>query len=351
MVLYLKKLLEIFNNRRLPSEIQLRFLKQLARLLENGYSMIDALEVLKWDKQLIIAADQMIESLKHGISIDEAFERAKFHHTITTYLYFVKDNGDVLLSIKKGTEMFENRLKYMKKFQDMIRYPMILFFIFSILLYFINGWVLPSFLDIFQSNASASTMIIFTIMVIDYLVKVLLVFITLLIVICLIMIANKRKIPIQKQIKLYNVIPIYRKFLTLQTSFQFSIHLSTQLKTGMSIKEILAHMSQQKKLPIIAYYTSLMMTELSNGYPLSNLLSQLSFFENQLTLIFQKNSDNLALERDLAAYADMLTDELDRKTMKAITLIQPVFLILVGCFIIFIYLALMWPMMQMIRTT
>src|SRR5699024_4275382 len=159
------------------------------------------------------AADEMIEVLKRGISIDQAFERAKFHHTITTYLYFVKDNGDVLSSIQKGTEMFENRLKHLKKFQDMIRYPLILFFIFSvdilsyleissdvsvyfqtlryplilffifsILLYFINGWVLPSFLDIFQSNPNASSMIYFSIMVIDYLVKISFILIILLII-------------------------------------------------------------------------------------------------------------------------------------------------------------------------
>lgn len=351
MVSYLKKLLKNRKNKLLSSEIQLRFLKQLARLLENGYSMIDALKVLKWDKQLIAAADEMIEVLKRGISIDQAFERAKFHHTITTYLYFVKDNGDVLSSIQKGTEMFENRLKHLKKFQDMIRYPLILFFIFSILLYFINGWVLPSFLDIFQSNPNASSMIYFSIMVIDYLVKISFILIILLIIIVLIWFLNRSKFPIQTQIKLYSAIPVYRKFLTLQTSFQFAIHLSTQLKTGMSIKEILAHMSQQRKLPIIAYYTSLMITELSKGYPLTNLLSQLSLFEKQLTLIFQKNTDMVALERDLVAYADMVTEKLNRNTMKAITFIQPVFLILVASFIIFIYLTLMLPMMQMINTT
>src|SRR5690625_13662 len=351
MALYLKKLFKISKNKLLPPDIQLRFLKQLTRLLENGYSIIDALEVLKWDKQLITAADQMITSLKQGMLIDQAFERAKFHHIITTYLYFVKDNGDILSSIKKSTEMLENNLKYKKKFQDMMRYPFILFFIFSILLYFINEWVLLSFLDIFQSNESASSMVTFSIHFIDYLVKTFMIFLILFIVFYLVWFVNKWKVPIQAQIKFYSSIPIYRKFLTLQTSFQFAIHLSSQLKTGLSIKEILANMAQQKKLPIIAHYSSLIMTELSNGFPLTNLLSQLSLFEKQLTLIFQKNTDKLSLERDLAAYADMLTEELNRKIMKTITFIQPVILIFVACFIIFIYLTLMWPMMQMIQTT
>src|SRR5690625_699820 len=230
-------------------------------------------------------------------------------------------------------------------FTSLIIYSKYFFF------YFINELVLPSFLDIFQSNESASSMVYFSIRFIDYLVKIFIFFLLFFFVFYLIWLVNKWKVPIQTQIKLYRAIPVYRKFLTLQTSFQFAIHVSTQLKTGLSIKEILANMSQQKKLPIIAYYSSLMMTELSNGFPLTNLLSQLSLFEKQLTLIFQKNTDKLSLERDLAAYADMLTEELNRKIMKTITFIQPVILIFVACFIIFIYLTLMWPMMQIIQTT
>src|SRR5699024_3362014 len=223
MVLYLKKLFKMSKKKLLPPDIQLRFLKQLTRLLENGYSIIDALGVLKWDKQLIATADQMIESLKLGMSFDQAFEGAKFHHIITTYLYFVKDNGDILSSIKKCTEMFENSLKYKKKFQDMIQYPLILFFIFSILLHFINIIVLPSFLDIFQSNESASSMVYFSIRFIDYLVKIFIFFLLFFFVFYLIWLVNKWKVPIQTQIKLYRAIPVYRKFLTLQTSFQFAI--------------------------------------------------------------------------------------------------------------------------------
>lgn len=351
MGLYLKKHFKIHKTKMMPSDRQVRFLKQIARMLENGYSMIDALEVLKWDKQLAPSADQMITSLKGGKSIDQAFEEAGFHHTITTYLYFVKDNGDVLSSIQKSKEMFENNLKYMKKFQDMIRYPLILLIIFSLLLFFMNEWVLPSFLDIFQSNTSASSMVYFSIRMINFLVNISFFFVILLIISWLVWYVNKRKFPIQSQIRLYNAIPIYRNFLTLQTSFQFAVHLSTQLKTGMSMKEILANMSQQKKLPIISYYTSLMINELSNGYPLPDLLSQLSLLDTQLTFIFQKNTDKLSLERDLEAYANMLTEELDRRIMKAITLIQPIFLVFVACFIIGIYLMLMWPMMQMIKST
>lgn len=350
MASYPKKHLIMRRNKLLPQDIQLRFLKQLGRLLGNGYSIIDALEVIKWDKQLITIAEQMIDSLKNGATIDQAFEHIKFHHTITSYLYFVKDNGDLLSSIEKCTEMYENRLKYMRKFKDITRYPLILLFIFSILLYFISEWVLPSFIDIFQSSSEASSMIYFSMMFIEILIKLLLAFFILIIICSLIWFVNKKKFSVVTQIKLYSMLPIYRQYLRLQTSFEFATHLSTQLKTGMPMKEILNNMSKQKKLPIIAHYTSLMTDELSNGFPLTSLLPQLTFFEQQLTIIFQKNTDKHALEKDLGVYADLLTEEIQRKVMKAITMIQPVFFGIIACFVIFIYLTLMWPLLEMIGT-
>lgn len=350
MVSLLKKNFIVHRKKVLPDEIQLRFLKRFSRLLANGYSMIDALEAMKLDKQLIMITKQIIISLKHGTSIDQAFDQAHFHSSITSYFYFIKENGDVLSSIEKCVTMYENRLAYKRKFQEMIRYPLILLIIFSVLLYFVKQFVLPSFIQLFQSNALASSTITFSMVMIEYLTLLAIGISMLTFILIIIWQINKRKINIETQIKWFNYIPVYRKYLSLQTSFQLATHLSTQLKTGMSLKDILHNMSRQSKMPIIAYYASLMIVELNNGLQLTNLLSKLSLLEKELTEIFQKNINQEALEKDLDIYAEILTEELHRKMMKTITLIQPIFFILVACFIVSIYLTLMWPMFQLIKS-
>jgi len=349
MASLLKKLITI-RKTTLPKDIQLRFLRRLSRLLSNGYPLIEALEIIKWDDQMMGTAAQMITLLKNGNTIDQAFEKTDFHHTVTSYLYFVRANGDLQTSIDKCVEMYEHRLNYMKKFQQIARYPLILLIIFSVLLYFIKKLVLPSFVDLFQSSSEASSTVTLSIMIIEFLGTFVLVTSILLLFSALLWQINKRKIKIDQQIKFYNSIPIYRKFLKLQTSFLFATHLSTLLKTGMSIKEILHHMAKQKKLPIIAYYSHLMIEELSKGFPLASLLSQFTFFEQHIATIFQKNADMNALEKDLTMYAEFATDELHQKIMKTITFIQPFFFIVLASFIIFIYVTLMWPMFQLIKT-
>ncbi len=350
MVLFLKKHISIHKRRKLPNEVQLRFLRMLSRLLANGYPLIEALEIMKWDNQLAKIATEIMTSLKSGYKIDKAFEQSKFHPTITTYLFFVRVNGDLQTSINKCIEMYAHRVKYMKKFEQMIRYPLILLLIFSTLLYFIKNSVLPSFVDLFQESSAASSTVILSMMIIDYLGIFVMACCFMVFACALFWQFNKRKIKIDKQIKFYNALPIYRKFLKLQTSFLIATHISTLLKTGMSIKEILHHLAKQEKLPIIAHYSNLMIEELSKGYPISSLLSQFSFLDKQIATIFQKNANMDALEKDLTIYAEMLTEELQRKIIKAITLIQPLFFIILASFIIFIYVTLMWPMFQLINS-
>lgn len=350
MVSFLSRHIGIHKRKTLAKDIQLRFLRRLSRLLANGYPLIEALEMVKWDDQLLKTATKVIHALKVGNSIDQAFEQVGFHRTIVAYLYFIKANGNLQESLDKCIEMYEHRLKYMKKFQQIVRYPLILLIIFSILLYFIKRLVLPSFIDLFQNSSDAASTVIVSIMIIDFLEKFLFIAAILFLPAVFLWQFNKRKVSIDKQMKIYNAVPVYRKFLKLQTSFLFATHISTLLKTGMPIKEILQHMSRQKKLPIIGYYSSLMIDELSKGFPLASLLTQFNFFEKHIATIFQKNADMQQLEKDLTIYAELLTEELHRKTMKSITLIQPIFFMIVASFIIFIYLTLMWPMFQLIQT-
>src|SRR5699024_11034338 len=126
------------------------------------------------------------------------------------------------------------------------------------------------------------------------------------------------------RIKIYKMIPIYRNFVSMQTSFQLATHVSMLLQTGMSLNGVLHYMSEQKHLPITSYYSKLMSNTLEKGMPITTLLPHLAFIEKQLADIFQKNSDKQTLEKDLSSYAEMLANELHRKTMNLLTIIQPV---------------------------
>src|SRR5690625_285903 len=158
MASFLKKYLKnpIYEP-KLTEITQLHFLRRLHRLLANGYSLIKALEIMKWDKQIIETINILNETLKKGCTLDDSFERAHFHNTIIAYLYFVRINGNLLSSLEKCITMFEQRIMYKKKFTQVIRYPIVLSFIFITLLIFLKQSLLPSFLELFQSSTAYSS--------------------------------------------------------------------------------------------------------------------------------------------------------------------------------------------------
>ncbi|HEX6594437.1 MAG TPA: competence type IV pilus assembly protein ComGB [Bacillota bacterium] len=349
MGLFLNKLFNSKHN-KLSNELQLRFLRRLSRSLANGYSLLDALDTIRWDKQLATTATQVTGLLKNGHTLDQVLTTLQFHPSITSYLFFVRANGDLEGTLKECIRMFGQRLKYTQKFMQIIRYPLILCIIFLLLIIFIKQAVLPSFIDLFQTSSDASSTVTISIFIIDLFGTMLFIIITLLVVLSTIWHFNKQKLSIEKQLRIYKHIPIFRTYLRLQTSFLLATHLSTLLKTGMPIKEILKMLSQQNNVPIIAHYSSLMADELKKGVYITNILSQFYFVESQLATIFQKNIQSEVLERDLSTYAQMLTEEIYQKTMKTITMVQPLFFTIIACFIIFIYITLMWPMFQLIKT-
>jgi competence protein ComGB len=349
MVLF-QKLSMTASKQRIKASVQLTFLKRLSRSLSNGYPLLSALETLKWDKSLTELSTNVIRILKSGKSLDQALEEIHFHPVISTYLYFAKDYGDLEKSINKCMEFYENRLEYTKKFTQVIRYPIILVIIFAIVFFFIQHSVLPNLLFLFQQNDQDSQIVSIAITLTSLTYYCFIFLVISCVVFRLIWNYLKVNIPIEKQLTIYHFVPFYRSYLKLNTSFLFSTHVGSLLKTGLSIKDVLSILSNQKKLPILAYYATSLISGLNQGLHVSLLMGQFTFINPQLASIFQKNSNIEFLEKDLTTYSTFLTDEINQRMIKIITYIQPIFFICLGLFIILIYLSLMLPMYQIIQT-
>ncbi len=81
---------QIFKNKSLKTDIQLRFLNRLSQSLNNGYPLLAALEAFQWDYELRKPAERIILSLRNGVSFDKALEEADFHPTITSFYILQK---------------------------------------------------------------------------------------------------------------------------------------------------------------------------------------------------------------------------------------------------------------------
>ncbi|MBC5637199.1 type II secretion system F family protein [Ornithinibacillus sp. BX22] len=337
-------------NKKLNISTQLTFLKRLSRALTNGYPLLAALETLKWDKSLFHLSEDIIHHIKRGYTLDQSLEKLSFHPIITSYLFFAKEHGDLDASITKCLAIFEKRIHHLKKFTQVIRYPIILLIVFSIAFLFIQHSVVPNLLTLFQQHEQNSFIIHSAIRLSSLLYYSTILILIILFIMYWIWKQIKATIPIGLQIKIYRSTPLYRNYLTLNTSFLFATHVESLLKTGLPIKDVLTILSKQEKLPLLSYYSTQLTNGLNHGVPISQLMTELTFISPQLASIFQQNSNADTLEKDLATYSAYITEEINEKIVKFITYIQPVFFILLGLVIILIYLSLLVPMYQFIET-
>src|SRR5699024_3099174 len=107
-------------------------------------------------------------------------------------------------------------------------------------------------------NLDASTTVVQSILFIDFASTLFILSLILIVMTYIIWNYMKKKIPLSKQLHVYNRIPVFRAFLRMRTTYFFTTQMSMFLKTGMPIKNILYKMANQDKLPIIAHYAELM---------------------------------------------------------------------------------------------
>lgn len=345
-----KKNIQFLKRNELSPTLQLIFLKRLHRLLKRGYSLNNALDIIRWDEAMKDVVQIIQTTIYGGAPLDEALKKAKFHKLIVMYIYFVRINGDLLSNLNKSIHMFEQRLHSLEKFKRVSRYPIFLTIIFLILLFIIRQFILPSYVEMFQFHAHSAATVNALLFTLNIILTAILISALLLIIVFSVWKKINTKLSIEKQLQLYSYIPILRDYVRLQTSFYFATYTSLFLKTGLSMKQVIEHMKEQKEFPILQYYASIMLQHLSKGYYLDSLLQSLPFFDRQLATIFQKHNHVDSLQKDLATYADFVAENIKHKTIQTIMIIQPATFTILGIFIVFIYISLLWPMFQLLES-
>lgn len=342
--------LSVKKRKYLPEDVQLLFLKRLERFMENGYPLQDALEAIAWDRNFADLSAYFIKRLQQGEKLDVLFDETGFHPAIGSFLYFVRANSNLSEAIGTCREMMEQRFNQVKRFKLILRYPLILTIIFSVLLFFINHRVLPAFQDLLSHSSDSLTAVTILKSVMDIFQSFMLFALIAWLSIMVIWRKMFENIPTGQMVDIIRKIPLYNQYKRLQTSFQFAAHFSSLLKAGLSLREILQELKKQTKLPILSYYAALLSDHLERGLHISELLQDLPLIDKQLALIFQKNATVHVLEMDLSLYGELMLEEMHRKIIQWTTLVQPIFYIVLGLFVILIYLSIMWPMLQLIHT-
>lgn len=341
----------MFERREWRLQEQVLLLKRLGELLEKGYSLLQALEFLRFQFSLKKQGQlqHITEELKNGQSLHDAFHQLMFHPDILSYLFYAQRHGDIPFALQQGSILLQRKDKHQKDMMKILRYPLFLsLFLVGILAIF-NLVLLPQFEILYSSlRASSSSSITDHIMLFMQILPYMIggSFLFIIFVACIYMFYMKKLPPMQRMNILIRI-PLVKTFLILTNSHYFSVQLSGLLQGGLSVLEALTLMNQQKHHPFFQCEAARIEALLSTGEQLDSIIMKSNYYEHELSYIIAHGQANGSLATELGDYSELIIEKIEGKMNRIFVMIQPLLFTGIGIIVVLMYLAMIMPMFQM----
>ncbi|UOQ47463.1 type II secretion system F family protein [Gracilibacillus caseinilyticus] len=346
--MHLDILLPFKRHETLSLQIQYQLLHRLELLFRHGYMLNDALDVLLWEKQMVQPARTIKRQLELGQSFVTALSRAHFHDDIVRFLETAIEHGNLADGLTQCCNLLQQRMNFTKKLRSLTRYPLFLFIFFFILLHLLKTSIFPALLQLLQTSQNG----VFqqAIAVINIIYYGIITLSVILLLLFLFRFSFQRSITLETKIAVIQKIPIYFRYKRMQTTYLLITHLSSLLKSGLTMKECLEIIKHNQKEDIVHYYATHISSHLANGYQYSTILPHCKLLEPQLDRIMTKERNQDQLQKEFSLYAEHLIAAMERFIKSWLSFLQPLLLSILALFIVFVYLSLMLPMFDYIQT-
>lgn len=324
--------------------LQQKFLTRICQLLQNGFSMAEALQIMQTlFKPSAIAP--MINACIQGQPFATTLEASHFETRIIYLIRCNEEAGALLQGLQKAADYSDFHLKNRSELSKKIRYPLFLFILMIIILVAIFTIFMPkieSFYESFQLSNSGS-LLPFIIALISG------TFITLAIIGLFIFSLLHLKYPrFQMTVKTYLFkLPLIRSLLQQIFSYYFSSQWLIFLNCGLSLKDSLTMMIQFETIPFIRLIITDLKSQFEAGQNLSDTLKHSPYFTPYFKLTMAHALMLGSLTKELNYYNKSEFKVLTTLLNSSFKIIQFIFLILIGIIIILVYLSILQPVFDM----
>ncbi|ART77229.1 competence type IV pilus assembly protein ComGB [Sutcliffiella horikoshii] len=339
------------GNRGWPLKVQEDFLKRMGDLYTNGYSLLEALELMSihFEAEKKRSLLEAIEELKKGYSVHQVLESLHFNQDILSLLFFSQKHGNLGQAFRTGGALLERKRFYRDKIFSILRYPIMLLFLVTIMLVFVQLVLLPQFHLLFsQMNISLSPIIsVFFFLVVQ--IPILLLWCVLgIFAAYLFYKIYERKLNPSQKVDLLLKIPLVKTFLSLHYSHYFTQQLSSLLLSGLTINEAIAVFEQQRYHSFFHSKAKEYRKFLVEGEKLETLVGREKVFVKGLDVVIVHGQKNGKLGQELEQYSKLLLVKMQEKSEKLLGRVQPVLFLGIGSFVFVLYLCIFIPMFQLL---
>lgn len=321
---------------KLNGEEQLAFLDYLKNSLDNGFSLINSIELMPvlWPKQKTLM-EKLANRMKNGSNFSEELIKLGFSKTTVTQVNLALQQGNLSECLNQLATLNRLKQEQIKKLRSELSYPFILSIMMIVLLIFMQSFISTQFSDTSEHSGDIVMFIL-----------ILLVGNGLYFFIKIISLLNKQDYVSMRKLVKY---PIIGRVIMLYINYLLVYDIGMLLASGFSLQRMCEYASEQETGSLQQALGQKVGRQLAEGRNLEEIIKYEDFLPNSLLILLKTGSQRKDLSKRCLVLGKSLFLDLTEKIEKLVVNVQPICFILIGMCIIGMYLKLLLPMYSMMQ--
>ena len=328
--------------------------RQMATMFSAGTPVEEALSAMYSQNEKPIIKNVLTRvrvQISEGKKLSEAMalEKSSFPTLYRSMVRAGEASGDLGAIMERIADYGEKSEEIKNKVSTALIYPIVLSVVATGVLVILMTFVVPKVVSQFENiNAELPGLTKFVIALSDFMVGyglLLLIFIALLFLAFLI--ANKNPSFRLKTHQLFLQLPIIGRLTLSVSSARFSRTLGTLIEGGSPVLESISAAKETVHNEVIRNAIDQVYINVREGHSLSMALKRTGVFSSLLVYMCSIGEKSGRLSYLLLKIADYLESEFDSFTQKALSLLEPMIVIIMGLMVGTIVLSIMLPIMRL----
>jgi len=328
---------------------------QLSTLLSAGLPLVSSLEALisqTHNPQLKKTLAQVKEEINEGGSLARSLSRYPgiFSQFYINMVRAGEASGALDIVLERLADFNESQQALRGKIKAAFAYPLLMFFIGTIVLFFLTTFVVPRITDIFsEMHQTLPGITVFLISVSSFMKSFWLV-----IILIIIGISAALKYAFAKTIKGQYIrdriklrIPLFGPLIHKIAVARFSRTLGTLLQNGVPMLTALSIVRNVVNNRLIADAITEASKDVEEGQSVSTTLSKSAFFPPIVIQMISAGEQSGTLEKMLYKIADNLENEVESDITILTSMLEPVMILIMGLLVAFIVVSILLPIFEM----
>uniref|UniRef100_UPI004047CD58 type II secretion system F family protein n=1 Tax=Aliarcobacter sp. TaxID=2321116 RepID=UPI004047CD58 len=345
---------DFFNKKKITDKnINLLFY-ELNLMLQSNINISDALDILiknKKDKSIIEFLKAVKYSFANGKEIDENIKEFQINDIVVGFLKNSQNSGNIALNIKALSELINENYLIKKDFYKVISYPIVLLVSFCFSLIAIFTFVIPKFKIIFEQNVNDLPLATDILLQTQYLVENYLLYFVLIVLFIVFSIIyfykNNASFIYFIDMIIIEKVPLIREIYLNMQLYKLFLVIDIMLKSNYEFHKAFISSKILLKNKYLLDKIRLIDDLLQNGKSINDSFFKTQIFDDIVLNLINtgevSNSLSITIDEIKKIYKNRFYNKINLLT----SLIQPLFLIVIMCLILWIVLAIFMPIWNM----